>query len=350
LLQADGDRSMQLTLDHFGRSASDIASVFGFDFFKHTPAAADIDVTGSSTVSENDVFSNHSSQTNNQTHQKKARKKKYTGGWSTKVAAGYNTEVCEIASQEAKQLSIETFVKDYLSIGRPVKITNALKDWPAFKTWSRKKLTKLHGSVIASVSGIPYADAFGGIDGKRIPLKDFVRKHWGSTNKAGEVNYLFEAYIERKAPAIMKDIKIPAYFNSSATSTQYFEFILGPGLSGSPLHFHNDAWNALIFGKKRWFLLPPASTQRSNLHPTAWVPAASGSNSPRLQHRPIYMKECVQEAGDLLFVPLHWGHATLNLQDSVGIASEFSTKFTPHSVDGNALFSKEQQSLLDINH
>ena len=31
---------------------------------------------------------------------------------------------------------------------------------------------------------------------------------------------------------------------------------------------------------------------------------------------------CVQEAGDLLYVPSNWGHTTLNLRASVGFAQE----------------------------
>lgn len=32
---------------------------------------------------------------------------------------------------------------------------------------------------------------------------------------------------------------------------------------------------------------------------------------------------CVQEAGDLIYVPRLWGHAVLNLAQSVGAAVEF---------------------------
>ena len=32
---------------------------------------------------------------------------------------------------------------------------------------------------------------------------------------------------------------------------------------------------------------------------------------------------CVQEAGDVLFLPGDWGHTTLNMAASVGIAKEF---------------------------
>jgi hypothetical protein len=31
---------------------------------------------------------------------------------------------------------------------------------------------------------------------------------------------------------------------------------------------------------------------------------------------------CIQHAGDVLFVPPMWGHATLNLDESIGFAAE----------------------------
>lgn len=33
-----------------------------------------------------------------------------------------------------------------------------------------------------------------------------------------------------------------------------------------------------------------------------------------------------QRAGDVLFVPALWGHATLNTQQSIGVAHEFSVE------------------------
>ena len=35
------------------------------------------------------------------------------------------------------------------------------------------------------------------------------------------------------------------------------------------------------------------------------------------------MLQCRQESGDVLFVPEAWGHAVLNVGESVGVASEF---------------------------
>lgn len=42
------------------------------------------------------------------------------------------------------------------------------------------------------------------------------------------------------------------------------QFFLGAAGSGAPIHFHCDAWNVVAFGRKRWFLAPPAQAMFSN--------------------------------------------------------------------------------------
>jgi hypothetical protein len=41
---------------------------------------------------------------------------------------------------------------------------------------------------------------------------------------------------------------------------------------------------------------------------------------PGLPRAPL---ECIQEEGDVVFIPQGWAHAVLNLQNSVGVAVEF---------------------------
>lgn len=43
--------------------------------------------------------------------------------------------------------------------------------------------------------------------------------------------------------------------------------------------------------------------------------------------------ECVQESGDIVFVPEGWGHAVLNLAESVGFASEFQWGGSEFAID-----------------
>ena len=48
------------------------------------------------------------------------------------------------------------------------------------------------------------------------------------------------------------------------------------------------------------------------------APDVSASN----KHTFAPMLQCVQEAGDVVFVPFWWGHAVLNREPSIGVAME----------------------------
>eukprot|EP00039_Didymoeca_costata_P011935 m.170128 g.170128 ORF g.170128 m.170128 type:complete len:96 (+) comp15335_c0_seq16:69-356(+) len=89
----------------------------------------------------------------------------------------------------------------------------------------------------------------------------------------------------------------------------------GPPGSGAPLHFHRAALNVLAYGRKEWILQPPAYAEYSREHPKSLFEGSTG----RSQHT----YRCIQESGDILFVPEAWGHATMNLAESIGWASEF---------------------------
>jgi hypothetical protein len=127
------------------------------------------------------------------------------------------------------------------------------------------------------------------------------------------------------------------------------------------MHHHKGAWNALLFGRKLWVLTPPAesSFRRSELAITSfgklgegWLEEASrraavhgngsggglanstgsggglanstgnGGHTDRKGSSNRWLF-CVQRAGDVLFVPHGWGHSTLNLEESIGVANFF---------------------------
>jgi hypothetical protein len=74
-----------------------------------------------------------------------------------------------------------------------------------------------------------------------------------------------------------------------------------------------------IFAKptSRWFLSPLHTTHGPYGGPVAgYVALLRGGELPS---RPI---ECVQEAGEVLFVPSGWEHATANEAESIGLAME----------------------------
>jgi histone arginine demethylase JMJD6 len=91
------------------------------------------------------------------------------------------------------------------------------------------------------------------------------------------------------------------------------------------MHFHGDAYNVLAHGLKAWYLLPPEQAQYSTVPALAYVQQLL----PQLQEAegagahwqaPL---QCLQAAGDVLYVPRGWGHAVLNLNTSVGYAGDF---------------------------
>eukprot|EP00043_Microstomoeca_roanoka_P018235 m.194015 g.194015 ORF g.194015 m.194015 type:complete len:169 (-) comp16787_c2_seq5:1448-1954(-) len=100
--------------------------------------------------------------------------------------------------------------------------------------------------------------------------------------------------------------------------TRSKQFYLGPAGSGAPMHVHSGAWNALVYGRKHWYLLPPSEAFYSKQHPREFVQDIL----PELKTRSAVL-ECIQESGDVLFVPEMWSHAVVNEAESIGLASEF---------------------------
>ena len=83
------------------------------------------------------------------------------------------------------------------------------------------------------------------------------------------------------------------------------------------------AFNILAFGRKRWFLYPPSEFRSSTLPAAEWLAAGFPSPSASEGRASVPPLECVQEAGDVLMVPGDWTHATINIETSIGVATEF---------------------------
>lgn len=127
------------------------------------------------------------------------------------------------------------------------------------------------------------------------------------------------------------------------------QFYLGGPGSGAPPHYHEDAWNVLAYGKKVWYITPPSAaeymtvpihdyvlevlpktkdkihandkmeTQRSKDKNNSTITSFWGPNS-----RPL---TCIQEAGDVIYVPHGWGHGVVNIETVIGYAVEFHSPF-----------------------
>ena len=88
-------------------------------------------------------------------------------------------------------------------------------------------------------------------------------------------------------------------------------------------HFHNSAVNALVHGKKRWWLSPPEDAFFTLKHVKTWVDEDLPSVRTRADEGHRRLLECDQVGGEVIFVPDQWGHAVINLKDSIAVAFEF---------------------------
>ncbi len=94
------------------------------------------------------------------------------------------------------------------------------------------------------------------------------------------------------------------------------QFFVGERGGGAPAHPHSHAVNSLAYGTKRWRLWRPAESYFAAASPWSRWEEQQGRGG----------LECTQEAGDIMYVPASWGHAVLNVRDSVGVTVEFDVR------------------------
>ncbi|XP_047637024.1 jmjC domain-containing protein 8 isoform X3 [Phacochoerus africanus] len=218
------------------------------------------------------------------------------GGWRRREPAApavvAEEERCTV--ERRADLSYAEFVQQYVhppryAFSRPV-ILQGLTDNAKFRALcSRERL-------LAS-----FADSM-------------VRLSTANTYSYQKVDLPFQEYVEQmlypQDPFSMGNGTTPAYSFG----------IAGAG-SGVPFHWHGPGFSEVIYGRKRWFLYPPEKTPEFHPNKTtlAWLRDTYPALAPSA--RPL---ECTIQAGEVLYFPDRWWHATLNLDISVFISTFLS--------------------------
>ena len=270
------------------------------------------------------------------------------GGWgvSSWGTSAYDTSAgCDIEEVSRDQVEAEgldqglNFSK-YLAARRPVMLRGAGLKLQQRDGCLRDAFVRVFGSELLEVGRIPYASE---ISRSSVSVAEHVRRSLkvsghrpadlsAAQNYAFDNQFLFRE-IELKHAHI--GVLLPHLTSAQAEMSAMFwpegpeaagvepkppgyspQFFLGPPGSGAPWHYHFAAANVLAYGRKRWFLTPPGNAHFSTTPSAVWFEKEYAQSSPK----PM---ECVQEAGDLLLVPNFWGHATLNIETSIGTAFEF---------------------------
>eukprot|EP00615_Pteridomonas_danica_P011961 CAMPEP_0114346950 /NCGR_PEP_ID=MMETSP0101-20121206/13493_1 /TAXON_ID=38822 ORGANISM="Pteridomonas danica, Strain PT" /NCGR_SAMPLE_ID=MMETSP0101 /ASSEMBLY_ACC=CAM_ASM_000211 /LENGTH=1385 /DNA_ID=CAMNT_0001483933 /DNA_START=329 /DNA_END=4486 /DNA_ORIENTATION=- len=294
------------------------------------------------------------------------------GGWRTESLSTPLAELdysvdpkCSVDMINGSIITSEEILNKYMMMNRPVLIRGLADHSPAWKAYSMTHLRKDHGDLPIHVSDIPYNEKFGSLNGVDESLEKYIDE---MVNKKGPTNlehpwYAFKGHpvprkdTEYESLVPIEDMPIPrviadtferyrrrapkgskslfeGLLGSSNTDDQTNEDVqreyrsafvnmqwaLGTMGSGAPVHFHNVAWNQLFYGRKHWYILPPRTTLMGKKQVLDWVE----NDIETLEKEGFHILECTQQQGDILIIPEMWGHAVLNTQDSIAVASELA--------------------------
>jgi hypothetical protein len=125
------------------------------------------------------------------------------------------------------------------------------------------------------------------------------------------------------------DWELPPGLSATGSYVSWAEDERGPRLTlalggdgqGINFHTHVDAYNVQLFGSKRWAIYAPHAMRGADWSPTE--PMVTWLTTRRTaEGYPQPTWECIQEEGDLLYIPEGFHHATASLGESVGVVQQ----------------------------
>lgn len=237
----------------------------------------------------------------------------------------------EIARLE--DLTPEVFQASWVT--RPFILTDPVKQWPIYQTWSTERLLGKYANTPFRAESVDW------------PLKTYLE--YMNNNHDESPLYLFDrAFVNKMelkvttSPSEDAAYWPPICFGSDVFSVfgaqrpDHRWLIVGPARSGST--FHKDpnatsAWNAIVKGSKYWIMFPSGPRIRpppgvyvnedqsevtSPLSIAEWLLGfhAEARNTPGCL-------EGICHEGEVLYVPSGWYHLVLNLEPSIAVTQNF---------------------------
>ena len=120
------------------------------------------------------------------------------------------------------------------------------------------------------------------------------------------IPYVFEFCNGDLCPKIESSFGIPDFLKASS---MILYLNAGKAANGVAFHQHWQTWGLLLAGQKTWYVSPPGKTPR---HPHRYSDESTLSTLATARGG---LLRCLQEEGEIVFLPKDWWHATFNKAD-----------------------------------
>lgn len=253
--------------------------------------------------------------------------------WQNAGAAGRETGTTDVATRSCVSIFRQVASGDMAAmklrdIQAPLVVKGLANNLTKQRSWTRAAVVESLGAKRIGLYDPILTAVFGpGIaGGPSYALQDYL----AAILDRSETNELFtNSNVDPEFMRIaFQSIITPAWDVLEAESSRHGQvFSLGPEKSGLAMHSHSLAWLAQLYGRKRFYLLPPkadlnalpAETYQQSFFrpPSAWsevtlagINAVPGSFT------------CVLMPGDLIVIPPFWYHATENLDEALAVGGQ----------------------------